>query len=28
VSLVRKGLCVLRVAGANSQKGTGYLLGQ
>jgi len=28
VSLVRKGLCVLRVSGANAQKGTSYLLGQ
>lgn len=28
VALVRAGLCVLRVSGANSQKGTGYLLGQ
>ena len=28
ISLVRKGLCVLRVSGANSQKGTGYLLGK
>lgn len=28
VALVRSGLCVLRVSGANSQKGTGYLLGQ
>lgn len=28
VSLVRSGMCVLRVTGANSQKGTGYLLGQ
>ena len=27
VSLSRSGLCVLRVTGANSQKGTGYLLG-
>jgi len=28
VSLSRSGLCVLRVSGANSQKGTGYLLGR
>lgn len=28
VSLVESGLCVLRVTGANSQRGTGYLLGQ
>lgn len=27
VSLSRSGLCVLRVTGANSQEGTGYLLG-
>jgi secreted trypsin-like serine protease len=27
VTLVRSGLCVLRVSGANSQRGTGYLLG-
>jgi secreted trypsin-like serine protease len=27
VTLLRSGLCVLRVTGANSQKGTGYLLG-
>jgi hypothetical protein len=27
VALVRSGLCVLRVTGANSQKGIGYLLG-
>jgi secreted trypsin-like serine protease len=27
VALVRSGLCTLRVTGANSQKGTGYLLG-
>jgi secreted trypsin-like serine protease len=27
VALLRSGLCVLRVTGANSQKGTGYLLG-
>ena len=27
VALVRSGLCALRVTGANSQKGTGYLLG-
>ena len=27
VTLKRSGLCILRVSGANSQKGTGYLLG-
>ncbi len=28
VNLKRSGLCVIRVTGANSQKGTGYLLGK
>ncbi len=28
VNLKRSGLCVIRVSGANSQKGTGYLLGK